>query len=80
MSIKTDLNPKQPTKLEQKVIDIVAEQVPVNTTCPHCERDIDISCLVDSESKWAKSDWLRMAREIIDTVKEHILLALSEEA
>lgn len=81
MSIKTSLNHKPRSKLEQKVIDLIYDGVPLNLACQHCERDIDVNCVLeDTIGRWSNIEWDKLAREVIDAVKEHILAAVREEA
>lgn len=63
--------------LEEKIIDIIIENVPVPLSCPRCECPIEAPIFPD---RWTEPDWLYMVGLIIDAVKEHIQLVLREEA
>ena len=54
------------TPLEQKVIDIIWENIPTITTCPRCEYDLE--CIEDPDSKWRKDEWNKMIKLIIEEV------------
>lgn len=66
-------------ELKQVVIDVVGDSVPVNTTCPHCEREIDVSCVIDTSAKCHKANWNDLAVNVIKAVVDAIPDLLKEE-
>ncbi len=53
--------------------DIIIDNLPLNTTCPHCEREIDFDCLIDTRAS-TPSDryaWEGMVKLILERVSEY---------
>lgn len=56
--------------LEQKVIDTIVENMPLNLTCPRCEYEIPIESIIEPDSKYDRGNWIKLAAKIISIVKE----------
>jgi len=70
------------SKLEQKIIGLIYDEIPVNLICPYCERDLKIENVLnpDSGNRADQIRWLHMVRKIVNAVKEHVNAAVREEA
>jgi len=64
--------------LKKEIIDIVADQVPVNHMCPHCEQEIDFECIVDRNSRSQVEEWDGMATRIVEVAIEMLPKILKE--
>lgn len=56
--------------LVQKVIDIIYNNAPVHTWCPHCDSDVNRDIILSKDTD--KLKWKVMAQKVIDTVLENI--------
>jgi hypothetical protein len=70
-------NKKVRTVVEQKIIDIIYDNIPINNFCSRCERELEVDWLLGNTDS---EDWTNLASKISDVVKEHIQLALKEQA
>jgi len=52
--------------LKERINDTVADHIPVNLVCPHCQRDIDFESIIDRSSKADITHWDEMAERIIE--------------
>ena len=57
--------------MEQDVKDIIQRLVPVHTTCPHCEAQIDPDCLIDGD--YLPKRWEFMVNLIVNKVGVSVL-------
>ena len=55
-------------QLKDTIKEIIFEGVPINNVCPYCGNEIDLSCLIDKDSKMDRGDWDKMAGKIIVAV------------
>lgn len=55
------------TQIKQILTD-----VPVNTTCPYCEGEIDPSHIICIDSKFDKDEWDKIANRLIAVVASFV--------
>ena len=65
----------------EQISDIIYGRIPVNTTCPHCEAEIDIDSLLIPYKAATPADkrvWEKMVSEILGLVLSSTLKELAE--
>ena len=63
--------------MEQDVKDIIQRLVPVHTTCPHCQQEIDPARLIDGD--YLPKCWELMVDLIVNKVGVSVLKRLVED-
>lgn len=61
--------------LKDEMIRKVIQFIPLSTTCPYCERNIDPGCILSPDINIV--GWDEMAREIVDVVVGCVMEYLS---
>jgi len=54
--------------LKDRINDAVADEIPVNLSCPHCEREMNFESIIDRSSKVDITQWNGMAERIVEVV------------
>ncbi len=60
------------SQLKAEIMDAVAEEIPLNLVCPHCERDIDCYTILDVHSTYASDikAWNNLTNRIVKLVSD----------
>jgi len=64
--------------LKHRINDAVADHIPLNLTCPHCEEDIEFESIIDIDSKADADKWDALAERIVEVVIDSIPDILKE--
>jgi len=58
--------------LKDRISDAVADYIPVNLICPHCQQEIDFESVIDRDARSAVAEWDEMAERVVEVILDSL--------